>query len=188
MALPLMAVATVASAGAKLAGQGKALKGQKARAKAEADALRGEAKQLRDKAVYERAIGHFDAARYKKEADRVLGTQRTQVAASGLATDDAGAQFNTRETIREASVNELLIMHQRDMEAKGMDDQAAENERAANAGLKAAKIERRGMMLGFAGEWADLYGGISGGGAKSTIGKSKGGTIRNRSPKPAGKY
>lgn len=173
-----IAVATVAT---KLAGQGKALKGQKAQAKAQADALRREATQLRERAVYERAIGTFDTERYRKEAGRVLATQRNAMAASGLASDDAGAEYITQETVREASVNELLLLHQAEVEARGMEAQATENERAANAGLKAARIERRGMVLNFANEWLQLYGPKGGVGGNGAIQNTAGGV---KFPKP----
>lgn len=180
MVEPVSTAIAAATVVTKIAGQGKALKGQKARAKAEAEALRREAVQLRKKAIYERALGHFEAGRYRKEADRVLATQRNQIAASGLSGTDAGAEFIRDKTVQEATVNELLILHQRDLEAKGMDDQAVENERAANAGLRAARIERAGMVLRYASEWGELYGGMSGGGSGGIQNRST--TIK--SPKP----
>lgn len=151
-----------------IAGQNKQMKGQKANARAEAEARRKEAAMQRERAIEVEAVGQFNAGIVRREGRRLIGAQRTVMAASGLRSDDSGGQFIQDKTVEALTIEELLIRHNSETEARTLRQEADALESGANMTLAAARRGNTASALSFASSWATMYGSSSFGAKKKT--------------------
>lgn len=146
-------IAPIASAigvGASIFGQikgGKAAQKQAAfeaaqaadQAAAEAENLDFQAKQQRIQAIQERAQSHIAMARANRKNKALLSTQKAGMAGSGFMADDQTNRRITKDTVREATIDELLIKAQGEDTARQMETQADIFETSANNVRKGGK-------------------------------------------------
>lgn len=107
---------------------------------AQAAALEGEAAQQEAQANQERAVAQYNAAKQREEHKRVLARQRAGLAASGFDPTDATGTVLTAETVKTATLEELLTLAQGEERARQMDF-------AAKVRSSTAKSARRGSYL-----------------------------------------
>jgi hypothetical protein len=83
-----------------------------------AAASEAEAKQLETRARHGLAVGTYNSERIAKRAKEIMASQRAAAAAGGGDTTDVTVQAITDETIREASMEQLLIGAEAEDQAK----------------------------------------------------------------------
>lgn len=128
-----------------------------------------EAKQLETRARQEVAVGSYNSDRIGKRAAQILASQRAAAAANGGDTTDATVQAITSETIREASMEQLMTMADAEDRAR-QDRYAAKVSRYTGASRNAsARLEAKAARLAgtatvikglseSANSWATAYG------------------------------
>lgn len=137
------------------AGMGASYKASKMQAKAaaaqgQAMLVSGmaEAKQLETRARQGVAVGTYNADIINRRAQEILASQRAAAAANGGDTTDATVQAITDETIRNASMEQLLTMAESEDKAR-QDVYAAKVARYRGAaGLDSARKESSAIKLG----------------------------------------
>lgn len=153
-------IAPIASAigvGASIFGQikgGKAAQKQAAfeaaqaadQAAAEAENLDFQAKQQRIQAIQERAQSHIAMARANRKNKALLSTQKAGMAGSGFMADDQTNRRITKDTVREATIDELLIKAQGEDTARQMETQADIFETSANNVRKGGKATTANIL------------------------------------------
>lgn len=131
-------------------------------------ASEAEAKQLETRAAQGVAVGSYNSDRIAKRAQQIVASQRAAAAAGGGDTTDATVQAITDETIRDASMEQLLTMGEAEDRAR-QDRFAAKVARTtgvqqARSYMQEAKAQRLGAtatVLSGVGDmaWRSTYGG-----------------------------
>ena len=83
---------------------------QKALGKQEMIAAEDEARQLEQQGDAEVAAGSFNATRVKQKAEEYLSAMRAKAAAGGQSSSDPSVLAVQAKSIKEASIEELMIM------------------------------------------------------------------------------
>jgi hypothetical protein len=136
-----------------------------ARVAAEAEAL-----QLETRARHGLAVGTYNSQRIAKRAKEIMASQRAAAAAGGGDTTDATVQAITDETIREASMEQKLVMAEAEDRAKqdryGAAVRRVTGKQQSDASMtqsKAAKLGGYATLLSSAGNayssWKSEFGG-----------------------------
>jgi hypothetical protein len=139
------------------------------RAKVSAEA---EARQLETRARQGVAVGTYNSERIAKRAKEILASQRAAAAAGGGDTTDVTVQAITDETIREASMEQILTMAEAEDHAR-QDRYAAavtrvtgqQQARSYHAQASAAKLGGTATLLSDIGSiasgrgWFSKFGG-----------------------------
>ncbi len=147
--------------------QAKAAKEEGDRALISAEA---EARQLETRAKQTVAVGTYNSDLISKRAAEILATQRAAAASGGGDTTDATVQAITDETIKQASMEQLLIGAEAEDRAR-QDRYAAKVARytggsqykSARMGAKAARLAGTATVLKGIGDmtssssWAQKY-------------------------------
>jgi hypothetical protein len=157
----------VGAAGLVMQGVGGASSAQASERQAQGELLaaEGEALQLEDNAKQTVAAGSFNSDRIKKKLDKILGSQRAQMAAGGGDTTDGSFMDVQADSVKEASIDQLLAMSAAEDDARKDRFQAKAtrysgviNSNAASNRAKAETIRGTGTLLLGAGDWAQKYG------------------------------
>lgn len=139
-----------------------------ARAKLASEA---EAKQLETRARQGVAVGTYNSQLVARRAREIIAQQRARAAAGGGDTTDATVQAITDETVRNASMEQLLIgaeaedaARQDKYAAKVARYTGASQARSYQAQAKAAKLGGQATLLSGTGDllmnsWSKMYGG-----------------------------
>lgn len=124
-----------------------------------------EALQLDRRADDTRSAGTFNAQRIKREVDKILSSQRARAAATGNDTTGGSFAEIEKETIQNASIDQLLVMMDAENEAR-KDEYAAkvtrttgkQNQRLAESRATARGIQGVSTLLDGAADWKSTYG------------------------------
>lgn len=117
-----------------------AAKATNAQGQAVLTAAMGEAKQLETQAKREVAVGSYNADIINQRAKQILSSQRAAAAAGGGDTTDATVEAITGETVKNASLEQLLVMANAEDKAKQLKFGASTKRYAGAAGLQSAKM------------------------------------------------
>lgn len=145
-------------AGLSFMGAGKEAKAQKEQGRAEKEAAYLEAAQIDANAKSTMAAATYNVGRIRKKADQILATQQAEAAARGSSLDGS-VRAIAAETIREASMDQLLTMADAETSA-GKDRYEAEIRR--KSGRTAEKLGGRRASATLLGGWGQ---------AASSVGK-----------------
>lgn len=128
-------------------------------------AAEGEAAQLEQRAGDTLAAGTFKADQIRKRAEEILSSQRAQAAAVGNDTASGSTLEFAKETVRNASMDQLLAMMDAQDDANkdrfaakvtrttGQRDARLTQTRAAAEGISTI-----GTIMGDAADWKSKYG------------------------------
>ncbi len=143
-----------------------------ARAGADAQsAANAEAAQMELQGRERAALAQREAERIRKQLRGVQGRQRSLLAASGFEAGDVGAEAITMETVKEASVQELLALARGESERKQSEYAAKMARRAGAQAASAGRMKAVAMLVDGGVDWSQRYG----------LGRSR------PAPKPKGK-
>lgn len=117
-----------------------AAKATNAQGQAVLTAAMGEAKQLETQAEREVAVGTYNADIINQRAKQILSSQRAAAASGGGDTTDETVQAITGETVKNASLEQLLVMANAEDKAKQLKFGASTKRYAGAAGLQSAKM------------------------------------------------
>lgn len=126
----------------------------------------GEANQLEAAAKRGEAVASYNSDRVARRAKDIIATQRARAAAGGGDTTDATVTAITDETIREASMEQLLTMASA-REAANQDRYAArvaretgiaQNKQAQSRALGTQVAAAGTIVSGLGNAWQDRYG------------------------------
>lgn len=158
----MQAVGTVANVAGPFLQLGGTLAGAASRRQQgrEAEAIgNAEALQLETRANQTRAIGSLQAQRLRKANAAILARQRSVLAASGFSATDEGATAITQETVREATIEELLAVAQSEDEAR-QDQWRAKMRRIQGSGERSAyNLEANSALISGLTSWRERFGG-----------------------------
>lgn len=107
----------------------------------------GEAKQLETQAKREVAVGSYNADIINQRAKQILSSQRAAAASGGGDTTDATVQAITGETVKNASLEQLLQMANAEDKAKQLKFGASAKRYAGAAGMQSAKMSASAQKL-----------------------------------------
>lgn len=153
---------------ASLAATGISMVGSMNAAAAQQQAAYDTAAQIESRAGQERAIAHREMARKQRENKAALSQQKTQLAATGFATDDPSSLAIVGATVEEMTLQEMLIKAQAEESARGMEFEAKQMRRGADADAKAARSTALATLVGDVVSWRDRYGNSGGSSGGST--------------------
>jgi hypothetical protein len=135
-------------------------------------AAEAEASQLETRARQGVAVGSYNSDRIAKRAKEIMSSQRAAAAAGGGDTTDATVQAITDEAIREASMEQKLVMAEAEDRARqdryGAAVRRVTGKQQSDASMnrsKAAKLGGYATLLSTAGKavesasWAKTFGG-----------------------------
>lgn len=117
-----------------------------------------EAAQLEARAGLERALGQREAERLRKASARIRARQRAVLAASGFSASDVGAEAITADTVKEASIQELLALAQAEDAARQDDFRAIVRRNEGKQARQAGQIGAVTTLIQGASSWRDLFG------------------------------
>lgn len=179
----LTAIASAAGTAMTVLGQRQAAKAELQAAAFEQEASRVEAIQMRQQAGQERANASMQSARMQRGRRVMESRQRVAMGGSGFRTDDVGASKMRGDLIKEASMQELLMMAQAEDTAQQLEWGADVKERygrqAVSAGrmrANARMIDANAALLTGVSSWANLYGDPRTWGSKTPSKVPKGGS------------
>lgn len=110
-------------------------------------AAEAEAKQLETRAKQEVAVGSYNSALVKKRAQEILATQRAVAAAGGGDTTDVTVQAISDDTIKQAAIEQLMVMGEAEDRAR-QDRYAASVARYTGASqYKSARMEAKAYRM-----------------------------------------
>jgi hypothetical protein len=128
-------------------------------------AAEGEAVQLEAQAKKGIAVGSYNADRVGKRAKQIISSQRAAAAAGGGDTTDQTVTAITDETIREASMEQLLIMadardraNQDEFAAKVTRRTGIAQNKRAQSEATAERFAGAATILNSAASWQQKYG------------------------------
>lgn len=149
----------------------KAAKATNAQGQAVLTAAMGEAKQLETEAKREVAVGTYNADIINQRAKQILSSQRAAAAAGGGDTTDATVEAITGETVKNASLEQLLIMANAEDKARQGRYAASTARYKGAAGIDSARKTASAQKLGgFAQALSSTADMINSGSWKSTFG------------------
>jgi len=129
------------------------------------DAAYSEAESMDIQAGQEVAVGTHSAARIAQRAKEIMAEQRANAAAGGGSTSDATVQAIRGETVRYATLDQLLVMASAEERAQqirhGADVRRSEGDMAAITGKRnqsAAQIQAGQTLLQTGTSWMEKFG------------------------------
>lgn len=135
-----------------------------------------EAAQARTVARQTRSVSQQQGETYRRDGARLLSTQRVALANTGFASDDATATVIKRDTLRDLTLNELMIRALGEDEARQQEFQGdvaeyqgklakqrgdygyRQGQIAARDATKASRIMAAGQILEGGASWRNRYG------------------------------
>lgn len=144
--------------------------GRKAASSADA-AAQAEAAQIEARAKSTLAAGSYNADRIGKRAKEILAQRRAMAAAGNNSTSDQSEMAIQAETLREASIDQLLVMAEAEDDARKDRYQAAVTRKTGRTqadllrrGARADTIKGVSGLVGQASgiDWSQAFGGKTG--------------------------
>lgn len=172
MADPVTMTVMAASTGLKAFGEFEAGQAANKAGKYNRDIAYREAEQLDTQAEQEIAVSTFRAVEIARRAKELQGTQRVAASAGNQAATDTSVTEITQETVRTATLDQLMEMAQAEERAQQIKYQGvvrrSEGDFARYQGKqqqRAATLRAATTIMDGAVSWADKYGGGGGGGS-----------------------
>lgn len=131
------------------------------------DAADDEARQRRQQAKGEVAAASFNTERIRKKAEEYLKTQRSRAAVGGQSSTDATSVAIQAETVKNASIDQLLVMAEAEERARQMNIDAHQMEQSGQIDASSGQVRgfahaMQGVstIIGaFGDSWSNSYGG-----------------------------
>ncbi|MEW8025546.1 MAG: hypothetical protein AB2777_21095 [Candidatus Thiodiazotropha endolucinida] len=108
--------------------------------KANAALMRMDASSFRDAAKKSRAVGKFEENRSRRNTAKAQGETKAAIAASGFATDKGSAVDAAADIAQMGELDALVIRHNYESQAIGLENQARSSEIMANHTRRQANI------------------------------------------------
>jgi hypothetical protein len=150
--LAIMAItAAITSAGVQAYGQYQQGKAAESQAKSQQAILEYNARQQQEQAEAEREAARLEAEKFKKEGQRLLGTQQVSYAKGGVLTTEGTPWEVMTQTEAELKADEIEIRKQGFLKARYLESQAHGMRLEGQAVRRKGKNIRRGSTLAAGG-------------------------------------
>jgi len=146
-----------------IVGSQKDAKAQKVQGRMEKEAAYAEAAQMDQNAKDTMAAATYNTSRIRQKADEIIASQKTVQAASG-SISDGSARAIREKSIREATMDQLLVMAEAETTA-GKDRYQAEVTR--KTGRSAEALSKRRASATLLGGWGNAVKSITDDAAKA---------------------
>ena len=146
-------------------GQLASAEGYPQQAKMQKAAAYDEAEQMEEQAVSEVAVASFNSERIRKKSEQILSSIRAGAAAGGGSSDDASVIAIEKESVANASMDQLLEMVGGQEKARMLRRDAKQTRYSGDIDAYGSKMRAFGARLGAAttvveaGESAGWFGG-----------------------------